>query len=120
MVNFLLKKIFRGNLSEVISLTEIDVTFKVVSNSTDEIASFRFPRKIFLQRKSTITLNTENQREYLPAIDRVGFYFLQFIRASLFQGFSLKMIITVYKFEVCNGVYLPLKLNYPTKLANQV
>ena len=38
IVNILLKKIFRGNLNEVIS--------------TNEIGSFRFPRKIFLNRKS--------------------------------------------------------------------
>ena len=42
-VNFLLRKFFRGNLNEVISLAEID---EVKSISTNEIASFRFPQKI--------------------------------------------------------------------------
>ena len=42
-VNFLLSKIFRGNLKEAISLVERDITSKVTSISTNEIASFRFP-----------------------------------------------------------------------------
>ena len=41
---FLLRKIFRRNLNEAIS--------------TNEIALFRFPRKIFLKKKLTITLCT--------------------------------------------------------------
>ena len=40
MVNFLLRKNFRGNLNETIS--------------ANKIASFRFPLKIFLKRKLTI------------------------------------------------------------------
>ena len=39
MVNFVFRKIFRGNLIEAIS--------------TSEIAIFRFPQKIFLKREST-------------------------------------------------------------------
>ena len=39
-VNFLLRKIFHGNLNEAVSLVEI--------------ASFRSPRKIFLKRKLNI------------------------------------------------------------------
>ena len=53
-VNFLLREIFRGDLNEAISLFEIDVTFKVVSSSANQIASFRFPRYISLERKLTI------------------------------------------------------------------
>ena len=41
MVNFLLRKSLRGNLNEAIS--------------ANEIASFRFPRDIFLKRKFTLT-----------------------------------------------------------------
>ena len=33
MVNFVLRKIFRGNLSETVSLTVINVNFKVTSIS---------------------------------------------------------------------------------------
>ena len=55
------KKKLRGNLNEVISLTEI--------------ASFRFPRKFFLKRKVTLTLQastlqngqTQTIRRLLPA-----------------------------------------------------
>ena len=46
MVNFLLRKIFRGILTEVISLVEID----------------RFLRKIFLKRKLTIIARMELNR----------------------------------------------------------
>ena len=46
MVTFFLRKIFCGNLNEVVSLAEIDFTSKVTSVSANEIASFRFPRKI--------------------------------------------------------------------------
>ena len=49
MVSFLQKKIFCRNLNEAISLAEIDVTLKVMSISTNEIALFRFPPKIFLK-----------------------------------------------------------------------
>ena len=41
MINFLLRKIFCGNLNEAIS--------------TKDITSFRFPRKIFLKEKSTFS-----------------------------------------------------------------
>ena len=41
-VIFLLRKVFRGNLNKAIS--------------TNEIASFKFPRKIFLKRKLTIRI----------------------------------------------------------------
>ena len=37
MVNILLRKIFRGNLNEEISLAEFDVTLKVTSILTNEI-----------------------------------------------------------------------------------
>ena len=49
-VSFLLKKTFRGSRNDVISLVKIDVTFI----SGNEIASFNFPRKIFLKRKLTV------------------------------------------------------------------
>ena len=49
MVNFLLRKIFRKNLNEAISLAEIAVTLYLMSISTTGIASFRFLRKIFLR-----------------------------------------------------------------------
>ena len=54
--NFLLRKIFRRNLNEAVSLAEIDETLKVTSMSINEIASFRFPRKIFLKRKVTYNI----------------------------------------------------------------
>ena len=38
MVNFLLRKIFRGNLNEAISLAKIEVTLKVMSVLTNNIA----------------------------------------------------------------------------------
>ena len=41
-VIFLLRKVFRGNLNKAIS--------------TNEIASFKFPREIFLKRKLTIRI----------------------------------------------------------------
>ena len=43
MVNFRLKKIFRGNINEAIPLAEFDVTLKFMSVSTNEIVSFTFP-----------------------------------------------------------------------------
>ena len=51
MVNFL----FRGNLNEAILLAEIDVTLKVTSILTNEIASFRFNEQLreYLQKCST-------------------------------------------------------------------
>ena len=52
--NFLVRKIIRRNLNEAVSLAEINVTLKVTSISTSEIASFRFLQKIFLKRKVTI------------------------------------------------------------------
>ena len=52
--NFLVRKIIRGNLNEAVSLAEINVTLKVTSISTSEIASFRFLQKIFLKRKVAI------------------------------------------------------------------
>ena len=55
MVNFLLQKIFRGNLNEAISLAEIDVTLKETYILTNEIPSVRFPSKIFLKRKLIFT-----------------------------------------------------------------
>ena len=51
MVNFLLGKIFREVLNKAISLVESDINVKVTSISTNEIASFRFPQQIFLNRK---------------------------------------------------------------------
>ena len=55
MVNFLLGKVFRGNLNEAILLAEIDVTLKVTSILTNEIASFRFNEQLreYLQECST-------------------------------------------------------------------
>ena len=51
MVNFPLGKIFREVLNKAISLVESDINVKVTSISTNEIASFRFPQQIFLNRK---------------------------------------------------------------------
>ena len=51
MVNFPLGKIFREVLNKAISLVESDINVKVTSISTIEIASFRFPQQIFLNRK---------------------------------------------------------------------
>ena len=64
MVNFLLRKIFLGNLTGVISLVEIDVIFKVKSISANEIVSFRFPREIFLKRKSALHRISINQMKF--------------------------------------------------------
>ena len=50
MVNFLLRKIFRGNLNETISLAETDEIDLIANN---EIASFSFPWKTFFKRKLT-------------------------------------------------------------------
>ena len=50
--NFLSRKIFRENLNEIISLAEMDVAIKVTSN---EIASFRLPQKIVINRKLSFT-----------------------------------------------------------------
>ena len=52
--NFLVRKIIRRNLNEAVSLAEINVTLKVTSISTSEIASFRFLQNIFLKRKVAI------------------------------------------------------------------
>lgn len=46
MVNFLLKKMFRGNPNEAIPSVDMDVAFKVTSIVVNEIASFRLLRKI--------------------------------------------------------------------------
>ena len=46
-------KQLRASLNEAITLAEIDATFKVISISANEIAAFRFLRKIFLKRKMT-------------------------------------------------------------------
>ena len=56
MINFLLRTIFRGNLTKAISLVEIDVTFRVILISANEIDLLRFPRKIFLtlEKKSRL------------------------------------------------------------------
>ena len=51
MVSFLFRKIFLGNLNEAISLAKTDVILKVTSISTNEITSFRFPRKLFRKGK---------------------------------------------------------------------
>ena len=51
MVTFPLGKIFREVLNKAISLVESDINVKVTSISTNEIASFRFPQQIFLNRK---------------------------------------------------------------------
>ena len=66
LVNFLMRKIFSGNLNEVISLVEIDVTLKRTSVSTNEIASFEFPRKIFLKRK--LTFNHFAEQEFFALV----------------------------------------------------
>ena len=44
-VNFFWRKIFRGNLDEAISLSQIDVSLKGTSVWTNEITSFRFQLK---------------------------------------------------------------------------
>ena len=55
--------ILRGNLNEAISLLKIDVTFRLTSILANEIASSRFPWKIFLKSKLTITPGKINQAE---------------------------------------------------------
>ena len=55
IVNFLSREMYLGNLNEAIWLAEDDTTLKVTSISTNEIASFRSPRKIFLKRKLTFS-----------------------------------------------------------------
>ena len=62
MVSFLLQKILHGNLNVAITLTEIDVTFKVSSTSANEIPSFRFPQKISCMWK--MSLATCDRGEY--------------------------------------------------------
>ena len=70
MVNFLLRKIFRGNLNEANSLAEIDFDVKVQSISTSEIASFRFPPNIFLKTKLNFTcLPMKNQQHSLKVLN---------------------------------------------------
>ena len=54
MVNFLLGKIFREMLNEATLMAEIDVIL-TTSTSTNEIASFRFAKKIFIKRKLTLS-----------------------------------------------------------------
>lgn len=44
--DYLLRKIFPGNLNEAFSLAEIDVILKLTAISTNKIALFQFPRKI--------------------------------------------------------------------------
>ena len=67
MVKFLLRKIFRENLNEAISLAKIDVTLKVTSVSTN--ISFSFPPNIFRKRKLTFKnarkQSSPNLRNYL-------------------------------------------------------
>ena len=48
---FLLSKVFREVLNKTISVVESDINVKVTYVSTSEIASFRFPQQIFLNRK---------------------------------------------------------------------
>ena len=57
-VNLLLWKISRGYVNEAVSLVEFEVTFKMTLISTNKIALFRFPQKIFLDRKLIFTLTT--------------------------------------------------------------
>ena len=54
MVNFLLGKIFREMLNEATLMAEIDVIL-TTSTSTNEIASSRFAKKIFIKRKLTLS-----------------------------------------------------------------
>ena len=84
MVNFLLKKIFRGILNEAISLAEIDVTFKVTSISTNEIVLFRLPRKIFLNGKLTFVFSKTFEN---PGKEEIG---LQLLKRFLDRLFSIK------------------------------
>ena len=52
MINFILRKYFRGNLNKANSLVQIDVTeiaCEIASEIASEIALFRFPHKIFLE-----------------------------------------------------------------------
>ena len=51
-----MSKSFGRNLNEVIVFAEINVTFKLTSISANEIASFRFPRKVSFKRKLFIRL----------------------------------------------------------------
>ena len=55
MVNFLLGKIFREMLNEATLMAEIDVIKLTTLTSTNEIASFRFTKKIFIKRKLTLS-----------------------------------------------------------------
>ena len=66
MVNLLLRKIFHGNLDEAISLAKIDVSLKVTSILSNEIASFRFPRKIDI----ALQVITMHMQTFQPATRR--------------------------------------------------
>lgn len=54
MVDFVLRKVYRGNLNEAIPLVETEVTWILKLQALRP--SFRFPWKIFLNKKLTFTL----------------------------------------------------------------
>ena len=74
MIKFCLRKIYHANLIEAISLAEIDASLKVTSVSTNEIASFRYARRIFLKRKliftTTKTINNLSRIKKTFLLDR--------------------------------------------------
>ena len=55
-INFLLRKIFHGNLIEAISLVEIDAILTVTTIQAIEITPLRFPPKILLKKKLNIIM----------------------------------------------------------------
>ena len=57
MVCFLLRKIFRGNLDDTISLAEIH--FKMTSVSANEITPFKFPRKISFRGNCALKIESQ-------------------------------------------------------------
>ena len=60
-------KQLRGSLNKAITLAEIDATFKVISISTNEIAAFRFLRKIDLKRKLTLKATQHNAQLHIAS-----------------------------------------------------
>ena len=66
--NFPLREIFHANLNTAIPLPEIYVTFKVMSISTIEIASFRFPRNFDITNVSHFLI--AHSKKFLPKIEK--------------------------------------------------
>ena len=68
LLEFPLKKIFCANLNTAIPLPEMYVTFKVISVSTIEIASFRFPRNFNITNVSHFLI--AHSKKFLPKIEK--------------------------------------------------